>query len=279
MKRTHSQISQSQDEGSFYGARRDPVKKYSRGRYAPLRKNALAKTVRTIIQQQAEKKRVQFTQEDKLLYAYNSASWAASIFPVTPYGASLTLNQGVGDGSRVGNRVKLSKLRFRGMIVPTGYNATTNPNPVPVAVKMWLLYDKENPNTISPPGSDFLQNGNSSGPLQATITDSFASVNSDRWVVKAEKIFKLGFSAYGGTGTQPAFQSTTNNDFKLMHEFDMDLLPLVSKTVVYDDNTSIPETRGLFCVMEVLNIFGSTLPVAAALAEMHYQLTMEYTDV
>lgn len=279
MKRAAAEITQSQDEGSFYGARRAPVKKYSRGRYAPLRKNVLAKTVRRIIQQQAEKKRVQFTQEDKLLYAYNSASWGASIFPVTPYGASLTVNQGVGDGSRVGNRIKLAKLRFKGMVVPTGYNATTNPNPVPVVVKMWLLYDKENPNIISVPGSDFLQNGNSSSPLSGTIPDAFATVNSDRWVVKAEKTFKLGFAAYGGTGTQPAFQSTTNNDFKLMHEFDMDVLPLVPKTVVYDDNTSIPETRGLFCVIEVLNIFGSQLPVAGALAEMHYQLEMEYTDM
>ena len=109
---------------------------------------------------------MQFTQEDKLLYAYNSASWAASIFPVTPYRASLTLNQELEMALVLG--IGLS-FRSCGLGVDCTHwvQCDHEPNPVPVAVKMWLLYDKENPEHYLSPRSDFLQNGNSSGPLQA----------------------------------------------------------------------------------------------------------------
>jgi len=280
MKRSYAKVSQDASQASFTGMYgRIQPRKYSRGRYAPLKKTQLAKTVRRIVADQAEKKSDQFTLDGKYLYAYNSAAWAASIFPVTPFGASLQINQGVGDGNRVGNRIKLSKLRFKGMIVPTGYNATSNPSPEPQLVKMWLVYDKQNPTVIPLPGTDFLQAGGSANALTGTATDVFARVNSDRWVVKMEKTFKLGFAAYNGTGTSAAFQSLTNNDFRLCQEFDFDILPYVAKTVVYDDNSSLPETRGLFCVIEVVNIFGNSNPAAAIKAEMHYQLDMEYTDM
>lgn len=279
-KRFYASVSQD-DEGSSLSRRRTSTpKKYSRGRYAPLKQTSVAKTVRKVLEQQAEKKKSQYTETDKLLYAYNAgAPWTSGIFPVTPYGASLQISQGVGDGGRVGNRIKISKLRFKGMIVPTGYNATSNSAPEPQFVKMWLLYDKEAPNTIPAPGTDFLQAASSSNALTGTASDMFARVNTDRWVVKYEKVFKMGFATYGGTGTSPAFQSLTNNDFKLSNEFDIDLMPYIAKHVTYDDNTSIPETRGLFCVMEVVNIYGNTNPAASIKAEMHFQLDMEYTDL
>lgn len=244
-------------------------------------KGGFAKAVKKVIQQTAEKKTAEFTQTDKMLYGYNATgtAWLDSIMPVTPYGASLAINQGVGDSARVGNKITISKLRFKGMIVPLGYNATTNAGPEPQFVKMWLFYDKENPATIPQPGSDFLQANGTASALTGTASDMFAQVNKDRWVVKYEKVFKLGFAQYGGTGTSAAFQSFANNDFQLSHEFDIDILPMIPKNYIYDDNNAIPETRGLFCAFEVVNCYGTTNSAASIKAEVHFQQLLEYTDI
>lgn len=255
--------------------------KRSRGRYKPLAQTAVAKTVRKVLQQQAEKKMAEFTQEEKLLYAYNASAgaWAASIMPVTPYGGSLSIAQGTGDSARVGNRIRISKLRFKGMIVPLPYNATTNAGPEPQYVKMWLFYDKENPTTIPSPGSDFLQLNGTSGALTGTVSDVFSRVNTDRWVVKHEQVFKLGYAAYGGTGTSASYQAFANNDFSLACEFDIDILPMIPKHYIYDDNTTSPETRGLFCAFEVVNLNGNTNAAASVKAQVHFQQLLEYTDL
>lgn len=252
---------------------------YKSARYAPL-KTAFARNVRRVLHREMEKKTSQYRQVDKALYGYNATgtAWADSIFPVTPFGASLIINQGVGDGGRVGNRIKITHLRFKGVVVPLAYNATSNVTPEPQYVKMWLFYDKENPTILPTPGSDFLQDGSTSTALTGTVSDVFAPVNSDRWVVKHEQVFKLGFAGYSGTGVNAGFQSFANNDFSLACEFDIDVMPMIPKTYIYDDNSAIPETRGLFCAMEVVNCYGSQNGAATIKAEMHWQLDMKYTD-
>lgn len=256
------------------------AKTFKTARYAKA-KSAFARNVRKVLEQEAEKKQIQYYEANKFLVAYNATAvtWQSTIFPVTPYGASLTINQGVGDGYRVGNRIKIHKLRLKGLMCPTPYSVGNNPAPEPCMVRMWLMYDKENPNIIPSPTADFIQFGNTSQPLQGTMQDMVSKVNTDRWVVKYEKLFKVGFATYGGTGTTAAFQSFTNNDFKLVNEFDIDLTDMVPKTYVFDDNTSIPETRGLFMVFEAVPVNGIAPATNIIPVEMSFSLDLQYTDV
>jgi len=257
----------------------DAKRSYKSGRYAKA-KTAFARNVRKVLQQTAEKKKSQYYEVDKFVLAANctAASWLNTIFPVTPYGASLIIQQGTGDGSRVGNRIKATKLRLKGAFTPTAYSAN-NPFPEPMMVRMWLLYDKENPTIIPGPGSDFIQFGGATQGLQSTFADMISVVNSDRWVVKYDRTFKLGFAGYSGTGVQPAFQSFANNDFSLVQEFDIDVLPMIAKNIVFDDNTGIPETRGLFMVIEAVKTTGTAAAATLIGVEMHFSLNMEYTDM
>jgi len=255
-------------------------KTYKSGRFATVQ-SAFARNVRKVLQQEAEKKKVQYYEVDKFILAYNctAATWQSSIFPVTPYGASLTINQGTGDGGRVGNRIKINKLRLKGAFTPTAYSAGNNATPQPLMVRMWLLYDKENPTIIPTPGNDFIQNGGAAQTLSSTFSDMISIVNSDRWVVKYDQTFKLGFAGYAGTGTSAVFQSFANNDFQLIQEFDIDVLPMIPKTYVFDDNSAIPETRGLFMVIEAVPTTGLAPATTLIGAEMHFSLNLEYTDM
>lgn len=241
---------------------------------------AFAKKVKAVLQREAEKKQVQYYATDHLLVSYNyTGGWANYIFPVTPNGATLTISQGAGDSGRVGNRIKIASAKFRGIMFPTAYNVTSNPTPLPYMIRVWLLYDKENPSTVPNPGSDFLQLGGSSLALSGTVADMIATVNSDRWVVKYDKVFKLGFADYSGTGTNAAFQSATNNDFKLVNQFEIDFTKMIPSTYVFDDNTSNPETRGLYFVAELVGITGAAISTAVIGAEMHYSVDIRYTDL
>lgn len=254
--------------------------KYKTGRYA-VATGAFAAAVKKVIQHEAEKKQVQYYEANRFIVAYNATAspFASSIFPCTPYGASLTINQGTGDAARIGNRIKISKLRLKGMFTPTPYSLANNATPEPMMLRMWLLYDKENPTAIPVPAADFIQFGNAAQALTSTVQDMVAKVNNDRWVVKYDKVFKLGFSTYGGTGTSAAYQSFTNNDFNLVQEFDIDLTDMVPKTYVFDDNTSIPETRGLFLVVEAVPVNGVAPGTNLIAAEMTFSLDLEYTDL
>lgn len=256
------------------------AKTFKTARYAKA-KSAFARNVRKVLEQEAEKKQIQYYEANKFLVAYNATAvtWQSTIFPVTPYGASLTINQGVGDGYRVGNRIKIHKLRLKGLLTPTPYSVGNNPAPEPCMVRMWLLYDKENPTIIPQPAGDFIQFGNTSQALQSNMQDMVSRVNTDRWVVKYEKLFKVGFATYGGTGTTAAYQSFTNNDFKLVNEFDLDLTDMVPKTYVFDDNTSIPETRGLFMAFEVVPVNGIAPATNNIPVELSFSLDLHYTDV
>jgi len=255
-------------------------KGYKTGRYK-VAKGGFAAAVKKVIQSEAEKKKVQYYEVDHPVVAYNhtTVSWGSTIFPVTPYGASLTINQGTGDASRVGNRIKVHKLMLKGAFTPNGYNASSNPTPSPMMVRMWLLYDKENPHIIPSPTTDFIQNGASSQALSSSYLDMMSEVNADRWVVKYDRVFKVGFGTYGGTGTSAAFQSFTNNDFKLINEFEIDVTDMIPKTYVFDDNAAIPETRGLFMVCEAVTTTGLTANLATNAVELHFSLKLEYTDL
>lgn len=119
---------------------------------------ALKRMIRREIARNVENKRAQYYNYDKRLYATGNVSFPTdNIFPVCVDPNAIVINQGVGQGQRVGNSIKTKKLVFKGTIVPFPYDATFNPQPLPMQGKMYIFYDKTEPTDVPNPqaASDF----------------------------------------------------------------------------------------------------------------------------
>lgn len=266
-----------------YKKKRSFMKKrsYKRKSYAP-KKKALRRVIRKVIARDTETKTKQQFVSNKLLYPTGNVLFPDNCIPLGPNSAYLPIVQGVGQGTRIGNKITTTKLTLRGVLEPSPWAGGTNDNPRPLRVKMVIFYDREDANTTPVPGATFFQDGSSSVGFTNTLMDFIKPFNTDRYRILKTQSFKLGYAAYTGTATvvssQGANQAYTNNDFKLNCDFSMDLTKHYPKQVKFNDNLSDPMTRGLYCLWYFVAADGSPLPSAYQPADVTFMQTYEYKD-
>ncbi len=225
-----------------------------------------------------EIKAIQYADSAKNIGSYLSSAFATSGIPLTPYTSYLALTQGTGQGARLGNRIEIKKLRFRGSIRPRAYNVTTNAIPIPQYVRLLILCDEDNQNVLPLPGTDFFQSGSSSVAPDSTMNDIYSVVNTDRWTVYHDQVFKVGYATAGGTGVQVASQSYTNNDFKLCDDFDIDVTRFAPRMYDFDDNTSAPKTKCLSAYFFCCSYDGLASSSATIACNLAFHLDCEFSD-
>lgn len=244
----------------------------------------LKKMVKQMIARSAETKLLQGPLVNKQLYTADAVNFADNVIPMGPNNVTLALQQGPGQGQRIGNVVNTKKLTFKGSINATPYNVTTNPTPRPLMVQFIFCYDREDPNDAFSPaaGNVFFQNGSSTAGFTNTLTDIWRPINEDRFRVFARKTFKLGFAQYAGTTAnttnQAQHQAYANNDFKLSHIFSFDLTKWYPKVVKFDDNLSIPMTRNVYCFIQYVDALGGSMVAPYEACEVSYCLNYMYED-
>lgn len=261
-------------------ARRSVKRTFKRKSYAP-KKSSVKAIVKREIARNTENKCSQFYQYDNRLYTAGNVSFPTdNVFPVCVGASSIVIPQGSGQGNRIGNVIKTKKFMFRGTIVPLPYDGTFNPQPQPLQVKMWIFYDKTQPNVLPNPqnAADFFQNGITNKGFQNDLVDMWSPVNTDRYRILATRNFKLGWAGYMGTGTLPTFQSFTNNDFKANANFSIDLTKHVPLFTKFNDGSSAPTTRGLYCMISYAYSSGGQAPVTGYMANLSYMLDYQYED-
>lgn len=239
---------------------------------------AISRICKKIIARDVENKQAQYYDAIADIYPVTHAGFVNSVIPLTPYASYLAISQGTGESDRVGNRLKIKRIMFKGIILPTAYNVTSNPVPRPSEIIMWIYHSRDDPTTLTAPDNSFLELNNGSQALSGNLFDTIAPVNNDKWVLHKRKVFKIGFAEYGGTGTTASQQSFANNDFKYNRKFSINVTKYAVKHVKYNDNTTTPSTRGVFCVMQAVSATGGGYTSAYIPAEMSYTLTMEYED-
>ena len=105
----------------------------------PVVRKSMRKAVRRQVTRMAETKSQVFGQLVDLYQVNSSLYKNENVIPVTPYSGFLTIQQGVSEGQRLGNKVNMKSVRLRLGIWPKQYDATTNPNPRPCMVRCWLV--------------------------------------------------------------------------------------------------------------------------------------------
>lgn len=221
-------------------------------------KAAVKAIVKKEIARNVENKSVQLSYSRDLSPA-TSTDFSTQAFPLTPELASnvgLQIQQGVGQGERVGNQIKIKKLYLNFFLTPKPFDAITNPQPRPAYVILWIYYDRTNPTALTPLiASNVLQNGNTSIGLTNSPQDFLYPPNDEKYRVVLRKVFKVGYSINNGTGALSQYQSFTNNDFKMAIKGGIDCTKWIIKNVKFNDSSDIPSTRNLmYCFQPIAAI-------------------------
>lgn len=236
------------------------------------------KEVRNMISRRIEDK-IRIWSISRQLSSTSNAPDTNNIMALSPYASQLQIDQGTGQGSRVANRIKITKSIFKFMLTPQQYSASANPAPRPQIVRMVLFYDRLNTTVTPTPfaNNDFFDNNNSVGGFAGNTTDLVRMFNTDRYRILKVKTFKLGFANYGGTNANADAQTFANNDYKLNIIRKYDITKHLVKNVLYVDTNSNPSSRGLWVMFYTMpantSTFGSTdFPLLlSGQVETHYE--------
>nr|QGF19382.1 hypothetical protein [Antarctic circular DNA molecule] len=246
----------------------------------------LRKLVRREIARNVENKSRQNYNLARTLVATNNAQFDLSSGPIGnivelgPDAFDMQISQGVGQGQRIGNKIKTKKLIFKGTVVPFGYDANFNPTPFPVQGKIIIFYDKQDPTAIPSvqANGNFFQDGSTSKGLSGDLVDMWSPYNTDRYRVVASKTYKLGYATNEGTGAQPGFQNGANNDFKLNYNFSFNLTKHYPQGVLYNDTSAAPTSRGLFAMFLFAPASGNIANAVTRFAGVQYMQDYVYED-
>ena len=263
-------------------SRKGPKRTYKRKSYAK-KTPPLKRMIRREIARNVENKTAQIYVYDQRLYAVGNVSFPTyNVFPVGIDPGGLSITPGTGQGNRIGNTIKTKKLVFKGTLVPTEYDATFNPAPQPVQIKMWIFYDKTNPDDLPNPqaAGDFFQNGSTTKGFQNDLVDMWSPVNTDRYRVMATRTYKLGMAIHsnGLPGSNGSISNSANNDFKYNCNFSFDLTKHYPQRVKFNDGSTVPSTRGLFCMISYANAQGNPVGVNNYSVRLQYMLDYQYED-
>lgn len=211
----------------------------------------------------AETKSATFYLEEPLTYG-NNANGSYNLLCLTPNDPTIDpygvlVSQGTGEGNRIGNQIRPVKCRFSGIMWPNPFSATTNKNPMPMEVCMWIFSVKPGINISTQANfqmnvlQKFFQYGNSYQPVSGQIQDVMLPPNPNVITLYKKRVFKLGNDQYlnwdaANTPNNPN-NAFNNNDFKLNVKFSIDFTKFAPKTVKWNDNEVVPVSRGVYALI------------------------------
>lgn len=265
-----------------WSSKKTMVKKARRSASKPTVRNmAVKQIVKREIARAVETKSKESLNYQQVLYpTYDTTNWPVyNVVPVGFTSSSLDIFQGTGEGQRIGNKIKVKKLTYKGTIVPAPFDATTNTKPRPQQLKVFFMYDKTAPTTKPNPLGDFFQFNNTSNAIANDLADLWAPINTEKYRVLKTKTFKLGYGQFtSGSGGSPADGYFCNNDFKLNCNFSFDLTKYIPQLVQYNDNNSDPTSRGLYAVWVLCSADGGPIAATQRTVGVQWWLRAEYED-
>lgn len=247
------------------------------------KKPVVSRTVRNYVKKefarQAENKVVN-VEQNNISFGNIVENSTMHIFPMLPYTGYLTISPGVGQNQRVGNQVKIRKIMLNYTLNPLAYNASTNPNPQPVEVLMYLGYLKQEKGVLPTAFefTQFFQSGGTSRAPSGNLSDLVADINTDVWTIKKAWRHKLGNANNAGTGNTAAAQSFANNDFKLNVVRRMNITKYCQKTLRFNDTTNTQSGNNLFFFYQCVAAGGGVFSISTVPAQINFAVNLYYED-
>jgi len=270
-KRLYSQI----------GMGSSPVmkKQYRKGKSfrKSAKKNTFAAKVMKVVHSKAEVKRwSKVVNQTAVTSVLNNAGYVA-LLPFQPA-------QGSSEGQRNGDKCRLRRVMLKGFMAPSVYDATANPTPPPLEVRMVLMNPRNTPQSIVGATSNFFLTGATVGPALNTFVDQVEKIDVRQFQVWKEQQFKLGFEVFattlGGAGQDTAYGQFSNNDFKLNQKFEWDITKAYQQLQTFYDATTTSECRvPSLCVFTSSARGTAYVNAAYVVAQITYTVEFEYEDL
>jgi len=201
-------------------------------------------------------------------------------YPMLPQAGFWSIPGGVGQGGRIGNQCTIRKLTLSYVLFPKPYDVTTNPNPIPQEVDLYLGYVKSTPST-TPSNLDIAQlyqAGSGVAAPSGTLRDLCATVNTDYWTIKKRWRHKIGYSTNSGTGGNAGNAFYANNDFKYNVVNKIDITKFVPKQLLFNDSNNTVMHRNLFFMHQSLRADNNTTGATQLPMGMEFWIDIEYED-
>jgi len=227
------------------------VKTYSKKPLAykkrPMRKTSSVKKVSLAVKKYV-KRSLNSAIEDKFDVQHDTSLISNVLSGTAPYFHNLNCQtlQGVGQGSRIGNRQHVKSAVMRASFNMNYFNTFTNSRCLDQLVTI-VVFKLKNYSTGSNPTdanffSKMFQYGSSSIGLTNTPLDHLRKLNTDLMDVKFRKTFKMGYSlsstAIGGITVGPGTSPVPNNDFKYHQFVTIPLTKFYKKIQIYNDSVN-----------------------------------------
>lgn len=239
-----------------YGGKK---KQFRKKRAAPIKRavrkaktRMFNKRVLRAVSRATETKVVSWRQSQVGIPALTSSTAEQTIFLISPgtNGSLPTyqINQGTGQGERVGNKIAPTYVTVKGVIRPNPlFEVTANYNPCPMYVVLWVvsLTKSQHDDLLtleSVIANSFFQNGNTSLGMTGQLIDLTQTVNTTHITVHNKRVMKLGMadysSAFAANSANNNAQRFANNDFNMSKMFSMRLK--FPKTMQWNDASPAP---------------------------------------
>jgi len=177
------------------------------------------------------------------------------------------IGQGTGQGDRIGNKIRVVKNIFKGYMYALN---TTDTGGVPTNVTMYIGRLKAG---ISTPTNSAIAQMFQAGDTTFAPSDDNRSglwaINKNLWNVYYRKTFKIGGS------TSNIANAVSNNDYKAMRHFQVDLSRWMPKIINYNDGNNISTNAGLYAWFTIAN-YNDQIITGAYIPQVQYVAVNEF---
>jgi len=204
-------------------------------------KKGLVSTIKRVLNNHAEHKRRIMYGQDAILTCDTTNFDSLVCVDVTP-SSYHSLSQGTGQGERIGNRILVTSAILK---INLQLKDDPSPHQQPLGIRVFVGWNKSdpttNPNQLSEKFTRLFELGNTAAGPTNIAYDANLPVNTDKFTVIYDKLFKMGQST-GGSASK-----FSNNDYNIQQTVYVDMSKYI-KTLRFDDNNSnYPSNRTLYC--------------------------------
>lgn len=213
-------------------------------------------------------------------YAQNQSLRSAGVGNA-PAGIPLIPQMSVGTGSSqmIGNQIKCQRGVIKGFVNLKPYDATTNPLPAPLWVKMWLVKYIPFQGQVSALSSidftTFFKLSGGTANFQGNTFDLTGPINEVQWRVLRTKTFRLGATSYTATGPVSSGSYFDNSHMSVPFYFNYGRY--IRKTLRFQDTGVGPLNANIYLVIQVVGADGQT-ETGYVPAEWHYHNHFKFED-
>lgn len=232
---------------------------------ALVNKYQLNKKIKKVVNSLEESKCQSVRFFNSAMYVYsggNAVNFEANnVYLLTPNVApQLQIVQGYSSGTRVGNTIRPVKVHVSMVMYPSAYNATTNPVPTPLDIRI-IIFKIKNPliALATVMANDFWNTGASAVTIQGDLEDMVLEPNKEVLTVYKDFRVKLGASQNSTTGGDANRQYLSNNDYKYNQLIQFDVEPPVVPTkITFNDNTATAQCPATYMIIIPAEASGTT---------------------